>query len=95
MSAKSNLTVVDGDLLDNLYPFLFREIIGSLQYMTITRPDISFTVNFLSQFLSQLRVPHLVAVKRILRYAKGTLDHGLWFEPQRQPIHLSAYLDAD
>lgn len=93
MSTKSNLTSTDGDLLEN--PSLFRELVGSLQYLTITRPDIAFAVNSLSQFLSQPRQPHLVAVKCVLRYVKGTLGHGLWFGPQRQPVHISAYSDAD
>ena len=45
--------------------------------------------------MSQPSLSHLVAVKRILRYVKGTLGHGLYFAPQRQPVHLSAYSDAD
>ncbi|XP_062014688.1 uncharacterized mitochondrial protein AtMg00810-like [Rosa rugosa] len=93
MSAKAVLTTHDGDLLEN--PIVFREIVGSLQYLTITRPDIAFAVNYVSQFMSQPRAPHLIAAKRILRYVKGTLGHGLYFSPQRQPAHLSAYSDAD
>lgn len=65
MSTKSDLTSTDGVLLDN--PSLFRELVGSLQYLTITYPDIAFAVNFLSQFTSQPRQSHLVAMKRVLR----------------------------
>ncbi|CAM8918414.1 unnamed protein product [Rhodiola kirilowii] len=93
MTPKAQLNSTDGALLDN--PTLFREIVGSLQYLTITRPDIAYAVNFISQFMSQPRIPHLVAAKRILRYIKGTIDHGLSFTPQRQPATLSAYSDAD
>ena len=93
MSAKSILTSTDGELLAN--PTVFRELVGSLQYLTITRPDIAFAVNSVSQFMSQPRAPHLIAAKRILRYVKGTMDPGLFFGPQRQPVRLSAYSDAD
>ncbi|XP_024178244.1 uncharacterized mitochondrial protein AtMg00810-like [Rosa chinensis] len=93
MSAKSNLSSTAGSLLE--HPTTFRELVGSLQYLTITRPDIAFVVNMVSQFMSQPRVPHLIAAKRILRYVKGTLGHGLLFTSQRQPVTLSAYSDAD
>lgn len=93
MSAKAILTATEGDSLAN--PTEFRAIVGSLQYLTITRPDIAFAVNSISQFMSQPRTPHLIAAKRILRYLKGTLDHGLFFSRQHQPAHLAAYSDAD
>ncbi|CAM8900446.1 unnamed protein product [Rhodiola kirilowii] len=93
VAPKAQLNSTDGDLLDN--PTLFREIVGSLQYLTITRLDIAYTVNFISQFMSQPRTPHLAAAKQILRYIKGTIDHGLSFTPQRQPVTLAAYSDAD
>ncbi|CAM8971397.1 unnamed protein product [Rhodiola kirilowii] len=93
MTTKSPLNSTDGTLLDN--PTIFREMIGSLQYLTITRPDIAYSVNFISQFMSQPRTPHLVAAKRILRYVKGTIDYGLYFTPQRHPVTIAAYSDAD
>lgn len=65
MSAKAILTSNDGDLLSN--PSVFREIVGSLQNLTITRPDIAFAVNSITQFMSQPRIPHLIAAKRILQ----------------------------
>ncbi|XP_050368826.1 uncharacterized mitochondrial protein AtMg00810-like [Argentina anserina] len=93
MSSKAVLTATEGDFLSN--PSTFREIVGSLQYLTITRPDIAFAVNSISQFMSQPRTPHLIAAKRILRYIKATLDHVLFFGPQHQPTFLAAYADAD
>lgn len=90
---KAILTSTDGDLISN--PLAFREIVGSLQYLTITRPDIAFAVNSISQFMSQPHTPHLIAAKRILRYIKGSLDHGLFFGPQHHLISLAAYVDAD
>jgi hypothetical protein len=56
---------------------LYRQIVGSLMYLTNTRPDICFVVNTLSRHLEQPRQVHLVAAKHVLRYLKGTLDHGL------------------
>ncbi|XP_024171374.1 uncharacterized mitochondrial protein AtMg00810-like [Rosa chinensis] len=93
MSSKHDLTAPDGAFLDN--PTEFRTLVGSLQYLMITCPDIAFSVNSVSQFMSQPRVPHMVVVKRILRYVKGTLGHGLFFAPQRPPVHFFAYSDTD
>ncbi|XP_024175425.1 uncharacterized mitochondrial protein AtMg00810-like [Rosa chinensis] len=93
MLTKSLLSTNDGVLLDN--PTTFCEMVGSLQYLTITRLDIAFAVNSVSQYMSKPHVPHLIAAKWILRYIKGTLDHGLSFCPQLQPVHLSAYSDAN
>jgi len=45
--------------------------------------------------MSQLRIPHLIAAKRILRYIKGSLDHVLFFGPQHHPTYLAAYADAN
>jgi histone deacetylase 1/2 len=59
--------------------FWYRSIVGSLQYLTLTCPNISFAVNKVCQFLSQPMEVHWEAVKRILLYVKGTLDTGLSF----------------
>ena len=93
MSAKAILTSNDGAFFPN--PSVFQEIIGSLQYLTITRPDITFAVNSIAQFMSQPRIPHLITAKCILRYIKGLLDHGLFFSPQPHPTYLIAYVDAN
>jgi hypothetical protein len=93
MSAKDTLTSNDDALLPN--PSVFWEIVRSLQYLTITRPDIAFAVNSIARFMSQPRIPHLIAAKRILRYIKGSLDHGLFFGPQHHPTYLAAYADAN
>jgi hypothetical protein len=53
---------------------LYRQMIGSLMYLTNTRPDICFVVNTLSQYLVEPRRVHLVAAKHVMRYLKGTLD---------------------
>ncbi|CAH9128587.1 unnamed protein product [Cuscuta epithymum] len=75
-------------------PTLYRSIIGALQYLTITRPDLSFAVNLVSQFLQSPTEAHFHAVKRILRYVKGTVHYGLSFD-RRPDQSILAYSDAD
>nr|XP_016433507.1 PREDICTED: uncharacterized mitochondrial protein AtMg00810-like [Nicotiana tabacum] len=58
-------------------PSAYRSIVGSLQYLTLTRPDITHVVNLTSQFMQNPNSMHLQAGKRILMYVKGTIDHGL------------------
>jgi hypothetical protein len=58
---------------------LYRQIIGSLMYLTNTREDICFAVNTLSQYLVEPIHVHLVAAKHVRRYLKGTLDYGLCY----------------
>ncbi|KAF5468349.1 hypothetical protein F2P56_012507 [Juglans regia] len=73
---------------------LFRSIVGGLQYLSLTRPDIAFAVNKVCQFMHCPKAPHWTAVKRILRYLKGSINHGLFFK-SRSNIFLQAYTDAD
>jgi histone deacetylase 1/2 len=76
---------------------LYRSVVGSLQYATITRPEISFAVNKVCQFMSNPLESHWIAVKRILRYLKGTLHLGLKIIPTNihHPLSLKAFCDAD
>ena len=78
-------------------PTLYRSIVGALQYATLTRPEISFAVNKVCQFLSQPLEEHWKAAKRILRYLMGTLHHGLLLRPciSSSPVSLLAFRDAD
>jgi len=75
MATSTSLSAYEGEAFDN--PTLFRSTIGALQYLCITRPDISFSVNKLSQFMHQPRLNHWQSVKRLLRYLKHTLTFGL------------------
>ncbi|CAN0847266.1 Retrovirus-related Pol polyprotein from transposon RE1, partial [Linum grandiflorum] len=74
-------------------PGLYRSIVGGLQYLNFTRPDISFAVNHVSQFLHQPTESHWCAVKRILRFLQGTIAVGLSFQPSATPT-LHGYSDA-
>ena len=73
---------------------LYRRLVGSLIYLTVTRPDISYVVHQVSQYLSASRSTHFAAVLRILRYLKGTLFHGLFYSAQ-SPLVLHAFSNAD
>uniref|UniRef100_A0A2N9F495 Reverse transcriptase Ty1/copia-type domain-containing protein n=1 Tax=Fagus sylvatica TaxID=28930 RepID=A0A2N9F495_FAGSY len=92
MASTTSLSAFDGE------PFsdhtLFRSTVGALQYLTITRPDIAFTVNKLSQFMHKPTLTHWQAVKRLLRYLKQTIQFGL--QIYRSSCHtLQAFSDAD
>ncbi|XP_021992186.1 uncharacterized mitochondrial protein AtMg00810-like [Helianthus annuus] len=73
---------------------LYRSIVGALQYLTITRPDICYAVNQVSQFLHAPTVDHFKEVKRILRYLKGTIAFGLHYS-RPTTTSLLGYSDAD
>lgn len=75
-------------------PTYYRSLVGALQYLTITRPDLSYAVNQVSQFLHAPTVDHFQAVKRILRYVKGTLSFGLTFSRPRTSS-IIGFSDAD
>lgn len=75
-------------------PTLYRSLVGALQYLTITRPDLSYAVNHVSQFLQSPTDAHFDAVKRILRYVKGTVHLGLSFTHQPD-LSIIDYSDAD
>ncbi|CAL8993966.1 unnamed protein product [Prunus brigantina] len=85
------LSLHDGDLLSDVSEY--RSVVGALQYLTYTRPDIAFSVNQVCQFMHKPTTTHWAAVKRILRYLKSTSDHGLVYKPGE--LRLTAYADAD
>jgi hypothetical protein len=73
----------------------YRAAVGSLMYlMNGTRPDLATAVSMVSRFLSEPRLTHWTAVKRIFRYVAKTVDHGLLFVRQGH-VHLTGYSDAD
>nr|GEW74687.1 hypothetical protein [Tanacetum cinerariifolium] len=72
----------------------YRLMIGSLMYLTSSRPDIMFVVYACARFQVTPKVSHLHAVKRIFRYLKGKPHLGLWY-PKDSPFNLVAYFDSD
>ncbi|KAJ9551554.1 hypothetical protein OSB04_015599 [Centaurea solstitialis] len=72
----------------------YRAIIGSLLYLTASRPDIMFATCFCARFQANPKESHMMAVKRILRYLKGTPNRGLWY-PKESGFELVAFSDAD
>ncbi|MFS7908934.1 putative RNA-directed DNA polymerase [Helianthus anomalus] len=75
-------------------PTTYRKIIGSLQYLAFTRPDFCFAVNKLSQYMHAPTTKHMQALKRVMRYLKGTIHYGLFLN-RRQPISITAFADSD
>jgi len=73
---------------------MYRGLIGSLLYLTASRPNIMFVVCLCARFQSCLKESHLKAAKRILKYLKGTISMGLWY-PSHSPIHLVGYSDSN
>jgi histone deacetylase 1/2 len=94
MSATDKLTALGGSLLTADEATEYRSIVGGLQYLTITRPDISYAVNRVCQYLHAPRDLHWTAVKRILRYVRLTATYGLHLQPATSG-GLSAFSDAD
>ncbi|KAJ9566962.1 hypothetical protein OSB04_002928 [Centaurea solstitialis] len=72
----------------------YRSMIGSLMYLTTSRPDIMFAVCVCARFQVRPKDSHLQAVKRIFRYLKGKPKLGLWY-PYESPFELLAYTDSD
>ena len=58
---------------------LYRSMIGSLLYLTASRPDIMFSVCLCARFQSYPKESYLITVKRIIQYLKGTIGMGLWY----------------
>ena len=90
----SNLKLLADDSSELVDVTQYRQIIGSLMYLTNTRPDICFAVNTLSQHLVQPRWVYLIAATQVMRYLKGTIDFGLYYNGNHE-YKLYGYTDAD
>lgn len=75
-------------------PKVYRRLMGRLMYLTITRPDIAYTLTKLCQFSSAPRETHLKAANKLLRYLKGTVGHGIFYAADGT-FDLRGFADAD
>ena len=94
LAVTERLSSQDGTPLSAEDSTRYRSIVGALQYLTITRPDLAFSVNKVCQFLHSPTSTHFTAVKRILRYVQYTSDTSL-FIARSSSLRLSAFSDAD
>ncbi|KAL5562152.1 hypothetical protein UlMin_031899 [Ulmus minor] len=87
-----NLSKFDGDPMEDITQY--RSVVGSLQYLTITRPDIAFAVNKACQFMQQPTSAHWLSIKRILRYLRRTMRAELLLSPSSN-LTIERFTDAD
>lgn len=92
MAPHSKLSIISGSPLSN--PTEYRMVIGNLQYLAFTRPDIAYAVNKLSQYMHASTDDHWQAAKRVLRYLAGTVSHGIFLRKD-SPFMLHAFSDAN
>nr|GEU37922.1 retrovirus-related Pol polyprotein from transposon TNT 1-94 [Tanacetum cinerariifolium] len=72
----------------------YQSLVGSLRYLTSTRPDLSYSVGVISRFMENPKYAHWKALKRILRYVKGTKSFGLFYSSFKENT-LTGYFDSD
>ncbi|XP_071678452.1 uncharacterized mitochondrial protein AtMg00810-like [Lolium perenne] len=94
LSSSEQLSLTDGTSVGSEDSSQYRSIVGALQYLTLTRPDLAFSVNKICQFLHAPTTEHWTAAKRILRYVQDTLQLGITFR-RSSSTFLSAFTDAD
>ena len=83
------------DLLgENVDSSLYRSMIGSLLYLTASRPDISYSVGMCSRYQANPKESHMIALKRIIKYVKTTADFGVRYNKDTNDV-LAGYFDVD
>lgn len=73
---------------------MFKQIVGSLRYLTVTRPDLVYVVNLVSRYMESPTELHMLAVKRILRYVQGTKGLGVQYK-REEKMSLIGFVDSD
>jgi len=91
---EANLKLSKDDGSEEVDASLYRSLVGSLMYLTATRPNLMFAVSMLSRFMTSPKKSHWEAGKRILRYVVGTIDHGIHYKRLHESI-LIGYSESD
>ena len=92
MSPNVKLTV---DLLGKSVDFsLYRSMIGSLLYLTASRPNISYSVGVCARYQANPKESHMTALKRIIKYVKTIAEFGVWYSKDTNDV-LAGYFDVD
>jgi hypothetical protein len=94
VDTQGKLSEAGGPMLGPADSTAYRSLAGALQYLTFTRPDITYAVQQLCLYMHAPREPHLAAMKRLLRYLRGTLGYGLLLG-RSSTAELVVYTDAD
>jgi histone deacetylase 1/2 len=92
MSPTANLSLFKSDPFSD--PILYRSTVGSLQYLSFTRPDLAFIVSKVCQFMQGPTIDHWTAVKRILHYLQQTIHHGIFIR-RTSSTDIHAFSDTD
>ena len=87
-------TKLDKDEQEKNVDIFYRSLVDNLLYLTASRPDIMFCVCLCARFQFCPKESHLIAIKRIIRYLKGTIGMSLWY-PKTEQFSMMSYLDAD
>ena len=78
-----------------IYSTQYKKIIGSLMYLTVSRPDLMYVMSLVSRYMERATTLHMTVVKRILRYLKGTTELGICYNRENGDNELIAYSDSD
>ncbi|XP_066324261.1 secreted RxLR effector protein 161-like [Miscanthus floridulus] len=93
---EERLKLTKADTATKVDATLYRSIIGGLRYLVHTKPNIAFAVGYVSRFMEDPRENHCATVKRLLRYIKETVDHGIIFpKTDESRLQLTVFSDAD
>jgi hypothetical protein len=76
-------------------PTKYWRIVGALHYLVNTRPDLAYVVGYVSRFMENPTIEHLLAVKRVLKYVTGTVHQGCFYKRKGEKLKLTGYNDSD
>ncbi|CAM8904632.1 unnamed protein product [Rhodiola kirilowii] len=92
--AATHLKITEDDAGTSVNQMLYRSMIGSLLYLTASRPDIAYVVGVCARYQANPKESHLLQVKRIIKYVCETADYGIWYTKDTNSF-LVGYCDAD